>query len=68
MVGGVATEDGLAEVVTLIDRACDEFCSDPDGCEQAPPVDPPPGGNCEENNDCPSGEACENGECLPIIG
>lgn len=63
-------EDGLSAVVTLIDKACDEFCMDPDGCDPGTgqPPDPPGDDDCVEHNDCPSGEFCQEGTCAPIIG
>jgi hypothetical protein len=60
-------EDGLSEIITIIDQACDQYCPDPDGCEPGTPP-PPPGGECEDSADCPSGEFCYEGTCIPIIG
>jgi hypothetical protein len=61
---GGRLEDGLAEVVTVIDQACDSYCADPDGCV---PDAESPDSTCDENNDCRSGELCEYGQCLPIL-
>jgi hypothetical protein len=58
-------EQGLAQVVQLIDRACDEFCADPDGCTPGSGTWDPDGDRCTDSDDCPSGEVCQAGVCQP---
>jgi hypothetical protein len=38
----------------------DPGCTDPDGCDGGPDA-------CDVNADCPSGEFCEGGECVPVV-